>query len=117
MLKSFEEIFAVVKALNLLDIEFWTLHGEDQDGTKGVSLCLNANDFFYWGCADAEPVEYRDLELFQKCKNDLLEAGIEDYYVDDLFMCRKRGMRPQKPVFDKMFPKLKEIISKEFPER
>ena len=61
-----------------------------------VSLHLNCNDVFAWGCADAEDVLHSDL------------ADIYDHFVKDnkwgtaVWCIKRRKMRAQKPVYDEI---------------
>ena len=50
----------------------------------------NCNDFFYWGCADGEPISKDDLDLLESSINDS-----KDYNGVLLYCARKRKMRPQ----------------------
>lgn len=113
-MKTFEEVFAVLKALQDIDVTPW--FGVDSTDSS-IYIYLNANDFFYWGCADAEEIAVKDLDLLNKCIEDCIAAGVYDCCAEELFLCRKRGMRPQIPVFNRMDPILKEIIGREFPDR
>ena len=45
---------------------------------------------FFWGCSDAEEIEVDDLPALEKAMED--GGYIWGSY---LFVCRKRGMRPQ----------------------
>ncbi len=69
-----------------------------------IKCGLNANDLFYWACADLEWMEPEDLELMRQCIKDCKEANDSDAWADELFACRKRKMRPQKPCY-KQYPK------------
>lgn len=55
----------------------------------GFKAMINCNDLFYWGCADAEPIEVEDIPLLEQATED------SEYYGDLLFCARKRKMRPQ----------------------
>jgi hypothetical protein len=116
-MKTFEEIYELTKVLNLTDTDVWVRHSDDGE----VHFYLNANDFFYWGCADMEEISFEDIALFKRCIEDLTGfKPTESYMAESLFMCRKRGMRPQSPVlgtYQREFPRLYRLIVSEFPER
>jgi hypothetical protein len=64
------------------------------DGT--VTFAAMCSDCFWWGTADAEDIEPDDIELLQRCLDDLQKFGDEDYLIGNLFAARKRGMRPMR---------------------
>ncbi len=63
---------------------------------KVVSLNVNCSDIFTWACADAEEVEYGEIQ------------GLYDMYLADRtwgaakWCAIKRGQRPQPPVIEAM---------------
>jgi len=72
------------KALEtLIEDEVVNLSVQD-DGS--VKIWVNCNDFFMWGCADAEQCYPPDLEAIYKDHN--------------IWLCKKRNMQPQKPVIE-----------------
>ena len=54
-----------------------------------IVLFLNCNDVFAWGCADAEPVAYNEVQ-------ELYTMWKADEYGDMKWVCKKRNMRPQR---------------------
>jgi len=61
-----------------------------------ITLSVICNDVFAWGCADAEDINYKDLEpLYVLHKKDPY-WGIASWCIS------KRKIRPQKPVEDSM---------------
>ena len=60
---------------------------------RTVTFYLNCNDLFYWACADCEEIGLDDLPALAEC------LRIDSIYGNDLFCCRKRGMRPQKAFY------------------
>jgi len=73
---------------------YWAGPG-NLEGTLTVSV--NCNDLFYWGTADLEPIESdADLELLKEC------LDIDDSYGPTIYACRRRKMRPQNCVLEKM---------------
>jgi hypothetical protein len=65
-----------------------------------ISFSANCSDIFHWGTADAEEILPEDIPLLQACLEDL-ESVDKAYWLAELFAARKRGMRPQGPVFDR----------------
>lgn len=62
------------------------------DGRTEVSIICN--DLFWWGCADAEPIEsHADLAALVQAHDDSSEAGFE------LYCARRRRMRPQGAIY------------------
>lgn len=56
-------------------------------------LEINCNDLFYWACADAEDITLAELPDLQRALDEAPGHG------ELLWVCRKRGMRPQKPYY------------------
>jgi len=60
------------------------------------SINVNCNDVFAWGCADAEECFYSDLET-------LYAHHVVDKDNGCIVWCiKKRGLLPQKPVYDQI---------------
>jgi hypothetical protein len=68
-----------------------------------ITFWIRCDDLFYWACGDLEEIKVEMLPELQKCIDDcinidpdmgMLEAG-------NLFACRRRKMRPQKPAYPK----------------
>jgi hypothetical protein len=76
------------------------------------TLCVNANDVFWWACADAEPIRLDELEAFYRT----WKAG---GYVE--WLCLKRRMRPQAPYVEllqregRWTPALEQLPTREVP--
>ncbi len=65
-----------------------------EDACKTFSINANVNDVFCWGCADAEEVEYSELEsLYEHFHKD-------PSWGTAIWGIKKRGIFPQKPVED-----------------
>lgn len=61
-----------------------------------ITIHLGCNDIFAWGCADAEDISYSDLP-------EIYEHYIKDPLCGTAVWCiKKRGVMPQKPVYDKI---------------
>ena len=76
-----------------------------------VSLHVNCNDLFYWACADCEEIAPEELDDLFKCCKESENNGTA------LWACRKRKMRPQKPVYEYLTDKEKELFNACGPER
>ena len=73
---------------------FWWKEDWPDDARKFISLNVNCNDCFAWGVADAEELEYEDIE-------DLFEHWEKDPSWGTYVWCiKKRNMAPQPPVYD-----------------
>lgn len=70
---------------NLLDNGTLWLHF---DGDQ-VTMEVNCNDLFYWGCADSEDITIEELPA-------LAREG------STLWCCKKRNLRPQVPIVKRM---------------
>lgn len=63
-----------------------------------IVLYVLCNDLFYWGCADAENITHREID-------DLYKMAFNKKYKGwgcDIWCCKKRNMKPQQPVIEKM---------------
>ena len=80
---------------NKHDIEDFLLNGNLRINVREgkVHLWVLCNDLFFWGCADGEAFDLGDLPDLKKSLQDSPANG------DELWCCRKRGMRPQKPYY------------------
>lgn len=59
-----------------------------------TTLHINCNDVFAWGCADAEDIDYSEIpKLYEMWKQN-------NTWGSAVFCIMKRGMKPQKPVYD-----------------
>ena len=59
-----------------------------------VTLLVNCNDLFMWGCADCETLTPADMDDLEKAVADAAVAGDKDKG-HLLWVARKRGCRPQ----------------------
>ena len=64
--------------------------------TEGPSV--NCNDLFAWATSDEEPITAANVELFEVAIADCHQLG-HAAHGPDLFACRSRRRRPQKPVY------------------
>lgn len=73
---------------------YWWMEEWPKDAQEVVSLNVNCNDVFIWGCADGESLKYCDIQ-------DLYDHWVKDPNWGSAVWCiKKRKMLPQKPVFD-----------------
>ena len=72
--------------------QFWWEKEWPENARRKTSVSVNCNDVFAWGCADAENMDYRDLE-------SLYDMWIKDPSWGPAVWCiiRRREL-PQKPV-------------------
>lgn len=78
----------------------WSGPLADGEANYIEGMFVNCNDLFWWATADCEPIGLADIADYERAVADLLAAG--DYmevYAAELWCCRKRGMRPQQPVY------------------
>ena len=70
---------------------------------QGLDFFVNVNDLFDWACADLEKIESEeDIAALRQAYEDVAAVGGDHFYGSLLWACRKRGMRPQTPVWDGM---------------
>ena len=89
---------------------------EKENGDIGVSE--NCNDLFWWACADVEEITPNDLSLFEQCIKDC--EAIENFYsayAGTVFVCRKRGLRPQNACYPDYPKELWLLLDSAGPER
>lgn len=60
-----------------------------------VTLLVNCNDTFWWGCSDCEQVTPANVELLERAVADVRAVGGGGTESTELFCARVRGMRPQ----------------------
>lgn len=114
-LEFYKEFFRVSNLYQDYDSWFWRV---DKEGN--VKLLVNCNDFFYWGCADAEEITPENLHMLEQAYKDCEAAVDEKYnvvYGNALFAARVRKMRPQKPCYRDWSPQLKALFNECGPER
>lgn len=84
----------------------------NQDGERVYRVACS--DVFYWGCADAEPIEPADIPALQQA---FVDCG--EHYKDAplLFCARKRRMRPQGALYRHLPEPLWDLFDKAGPAR
>lgn len=84
------------------DDGFWAGRG-NKEGKLTVSV--NCNDLFFWATADSEPIETdADVELLEEC------LKIDAVYGTTIYACRRRKMRPQNCVLEKIQEEIKPVL-------
>jgi len=63
-----------------------------------VTLIVNCNDLFFWACTDCEELGPSSIGDLEQAVADARAAGDESSG-HLLWVCRRRGMRPQKPYY------------------
>lgn len=98
-----EEMFEAGPALAMLlinDVIFLNTNHSHKDwpeeAQSTLKLCVNCNDCFAWGCADAEPIKFSELENLYRLWLKYPRNG------SYLWCCIVRGQLPQKPIMDEM---------------
>lgn len=94
-----EMVFEKSKALAWLlnnEIVFlnnhWWMKDWPEEARKRTSINVNCNDVFMWACAEAEPLNYEDIQ-------DLYDHVVKDPCWGSAVWCiKKRNMMPQRPV-------------------
>lgn len=75
-------------------------------------LSANASDLFYWATSDSVPIETKeDVRLLSDCRRKCPKKFAW------LYACKKRGMRPQHPVYKYLDDAEKELFNACGPER
>jgi len=76
------------------------------DGQYGpVTMLVNCNDLFFWGCADCEEVTAENIDLLESTYAEL--QALSDRAAEDtasLFCARSRGARPQGACYKSFRP-------------
>lgn len=97
-----ENLFIATNALDFIQEfeELFHMRCESKDGEQVVALAINANDLFWWACADFEYFSYNDIEdIYNHCFD---KNGNYNLFGSSIWVCLKRGMRPQHPVEEDM---------------
>lgn len=79
--------------------------------TEDLKFSIICNDFFWWGCSDAEEITYEDLALLDEC------LGKDFVWGPLLYCAKRRGMRPQGAFYGDIPDKLKPEFDACGPER
>lgn len=115
-MKTFAQVRKVMEATEeLCDITWQVRDGE-------IHALITCNDVFSWGTADAEEVTPGDvmalIAAFTECRLALDEQWWVAYnWGDVLWVCRKRGRRPQGALFASIPVALWDLFLATGPER
>lgn len=74
-----------------------------------ISMNVNCNDVFFWGCSDCEDLELADLPALQSAIAEARAAGAETSG-ELLWIARKRGERPQGAFYAYVAPGLGKLF-------
>ncbi|SRR6266567_328282 len=67
-----------------------------------VEFFVNVNDIFWWATADLEQIMPEDMPVLRQTIADIKEIDPHDKYTGfELWVARKRKMRPQQPAYPK----------------
>ena len=115
-MQELEYIRRVLSLVNPYDGDeiFWTV----TDGV--IQFQVDCSDLFYWACADCEPVTPENLSELERSYAEMRSLIPDRHWesrAQELFACRVRGMRPQRPVLNKIEPKLLPLFLACGPER
>lgn len=92
-----EEILAVLLIENIVFINApWWKEEWPKDAREGITVQVNCSDVFAWGCSDSETCYFKDLEELFILHNENKIWG------STIWSIKKRGMMPQKPVYDRI---------------
>jgi len=73
---------------------YWFKEEWNETDKTIIAICVNCNDIFAWGYADAEPLSYDEIE-------NLYEYWVKDPSWGSAVWCiKRRNELPQKPVYD-----------------
>lgn len=116
-MKTFDEVLAVWKALDACECGLDDFFASTRDGE--VRVVLNCNDFFAWACSDCEPLEVADVPAYVQAHADCNAAkeytGVS--HGSNLWVCRKRGMRPQGACYKSIPKELRPLFDAAGPPR
>lgn len=86
---------------------WWRTDGE----YAPITLLVNCNDLFFWGCADAETITPANVANLEKAHAAAKAVGaVSD--CDTLFVCRERAMRPQGAMYPYMLIRFEHTASR-----
>jgi len=60
-----------------------------------ITLFVNCNDLFFWGCSDCEEITPDNIELLEQAVKDVKALTGNNGDATAVFCCRARNMRPQ----------------------
>lgn len=98
----------------LMDGWFW----RTDDEYAPLSLMVNCNDLFWWGCADIERLTPENIHILEEaCRDATAANGGTCIYGQELFCARARKMRPQGACYAGMPRAIADLFDACGPER
>jgi hypothetical protein len=82
-----------------------------------IRFYILCNDVFWWGTADCEWVTAADLPDLQATYDDLVMMDGCEMYTPELWIARKRMMRPQRPWWQDLTERVQSLFLAAGPER
>lgn len=80
----------------------------DQDGKERPFISINCNDFFAWGCADAEEIKVEDVAIVAEIQKKYGSNGLAAWAMI------RRDALPLKEYQTKYFMDIARAVDKEF---
>jgi len=106
-----EDILPILEVVGGYDMSselWWRCDGE----FAPVTFLINCNDLFAWATADAEELTIADLPMLRQAIEDCQSvSAVHVVYADTLFVCRKRGMRPQSPWYRNVSENMRDLFN------
>lgn len=99
-------VLAVTAAADGREDIWWRTDGEYAPVTFWV-LC---NDVFYWATADMEPLTPETIGELERAYADVRTATGDASYGATLYCARRRKMRPQRPVYERLDERLRPLF-------
>jgi hypothetical protein len=112
-----EHYHFILEVLSLFSLDETDCYGElfwRCENPNTVEFFANVNDVFWWATADTEPITPEDLPAMRLAIADVRDIDI--YTWTELWVARKRKMRPQRPAYPKD-KRLREMFDACGPER
>ena len=75
---------------------------------EDLDFFVMCNDWFFWGCADCEIVQsQQDVDDLRICFEDVMQVDPGQVYLAlSLFAARKRKLRPQGAMYERLHPSM-----------
>lgn len=109
------ELAKVIKVLSKLeDVDSCFFFYQDDDS---VTVAVNCNDYFYWGCADCEVITVSDLEDIEKFCLLCNSTSHSAFYGLQLWSSWKRRQLPQEAILKKWPEERKELFKSVIKDR
>lgn len=117
--RDFDFIIRVLCAFRACKLEHGPLWWRTDGEYAPVTFLVNCNDLFWWACSDCERVTEANIVEVERAFADVRAADeIETIqWASQLFVCRVRGMRPQKPALRNIPESIRPLFLACGPER